>query len=88
MRAPGIWGSQLEIEALSRMYQSKVEIYDQQTTPRITCDENVTYNNDLYPICISFRNRVHYDSIVTDDHSQTVLNSDDAGILEDAALAL
>ena len=88
MRAPGIWGSQLEIEALSRMYQRKIEIYDQQTTPRITCDEIVTYNNDLPPIRISFRNRVHYDSVVTDDHGQTVVNSDDAGIIEDAALAL
>ena len=88
MRAPGIWGSQLEIEALSRMYQRKIEIYDQQTTPRITCDEIVTYNNDLPPIRISFRNRVHYDSVVTDDHGQTVVNSDDAGIIEDAALVL
>ena len=88
MRTPGIWGSQLEIEALSRMYHRKVEIYDQQTTPKLTCDENVSYRNDLPPIRISFRNRVHYDSVVTADHARTVVNSDDAGIIEDAALAL
>ena len=70
------------------MYQRKVEIYDQQTTPRITCDENVTYHNGLPPIRISFRNRVHYDSVVTNDHGLTVVDSDDAGIIEDAALAL
>ena len=86
MRAPGIWGSQLEIEALSRMYQRKVEIYDQQTTPRITCDENVTYHNGLPPIRISFRNRVHYDSVVTDDHGDTILKSADFGKIEKAAL--
>ena len=88
MRTPGIWGSQLEIEALSRMYHRKVEIYDQQTTPRLTCDEDVSYRNDLPPIRLSFQNRVHYDSVVTADHVWTVVNSDDAGIIEDAALAL
>ena len=48
----------------------------------------MTYINDLPPIRISFRNRVHYDSVVTDGHGQTVVNSDDAGIIEDAALVL
>ena len=48
----------------------------------------MTYINDLPPIRISFRNRVHYDSVGTDGHGQTVVNSDDAGIIEDAALAL
>ena len=48
----------------------------------------MTYINDLPPIRISFRNRVHYDSVVTDGRGQTVVNSDDTGIIEDAALVL
>ena len=86
MRKPGIWGSQVEIEALSQIYQRKVEIYDQTTIPRITCDAHVTYNNEFHPIRISFRNRVHYDSVVTNDHGDTILKSADFGKIEKAAL--
>ena len=87
MKRPGIWGDNLEITALSELYQRPVEVYDQQTTPRATFSNSVNYDNDLPPIRISFKNGNHYDSVVSETHSETLLNIDEAGQFEDSVLA-
>ena len=87
MQRPGIWGDNLEITALSEMYQRSVEVYDQQTTPRATFSNSVNYDNDLPPMRISFKNGNHYDSVVSESHSETLLNIDEAGQFEDSVLA-
>ena len=86
MRTLGKWGTNLEVEALSRIYKRKVEVYEGQTTPRLLCDDLVTYNNDLPPVRISYRNGVHYDSVITEDHGDKILNKADFGKIEGAAL--
>ena len=87
MRTLRTWGGNLEITALSELYQRPVEVYAQQTTPRVTFCDSVTYDNDLPPIRVSFKNGNHYDSIVSDVHGSTTLNTGEAGEFEDAVLA-
>ena len=87
MRTLRTWGGNLEITALSELYQRPVEVYAQQTTPRTTFSDSVNYDNDLPPIRISFKNGNHYDSIVSEGHGNSVLNVDEAGVFEDTVLA-
>ena len=77
----------MEITALSELYQRRVEVYAQQTTPRTTFSDSVNYDNDLPPVRVSFKNGNHYDSIVSEGHGTTVFNIDEAGEFEDAVLA-
>ena len=88
MRAPGTWGGNLEITALSQLYQRTVEIYDQLTTPRNIFSEYVNYDNSQAPIRITYENgRTHYNSVVSENHVATLLPRDNAGAFEDAVLA-
>ena len=47
----------------------------------------MNYDNDLPPIRVSFKNGNHYNSIVSEDHGDTVLNIAEAGEFKDAILA-
>ena len=47
----------------------------------------MNYDNDLPPIRVSFKNGNHYNSIVSEDHGDTVLNIAEVGEFEDAVLA-
>ena len=87
MRTLPTWGDNLEITALSELYQRRVEVYAQETTPRITLSDSVNYNNELPPIRVSFKNGNHYNSVVAENHNDTTLNSQQAGEFEDAVLA-
>ena len=87
MRTLRTWGDNLEITALSELYQRRVEVYAQETTPRITLSDSVNYNNELPPIRVSFKNGNHYNSVVGENHNDTILNSQQVGEFEDAVLA-
>ena len=87
MRILRTWGDNLAITALSELYQRRVEVYAQQTTPRITFSDSINYNNELPPIRVSFKNGNHYNSVVAENHNDTTLNSQQAGEFEDAVLA-
>ena len=87
MRALRTWGGNLEITALSELYQRRVEIYAQETTPRITFSDSVNYSNDFPPIRVTFKNGNHYNSVVADNHYDTTLTSQQPGEFEDAVLA-
>ena len=87
MRTLRTWGDNLEITALSEIYQRRVEVYAQETTPRITLSDSVNYNNELPPIRVSFKNGNHYNSVVAENHNDTILNSQQVGEFEDAVLA-
>ena len=88
MRSLGTWGGNLEITALSQLYQRPVEVYDQQTTPRNILSDSVNYDNNQAPIRISYMHGgTHYDSVVSENHGETLFHRDDAGVFEDAVLA-
>ena len=87
MRVLKTWGGNLEIAALSELYQRRVEVYDQRTVPRSTFSESVNFDNDYPPIRVTFKNGNHYNSVLSDDIAQTLLNEHQAGEFEDAVLA-
>ena len=84
----GTWGDNLEIIALSELYQRLVEVYDQQTIPRNILSDAIDYANIEAPIRITYVNgRTHYNSVVSGNHCDTLLNRDEAGVYEDCVLA-
>ena len=87
MRTLRTWGGNLEITALSELYQRRVEVYAQEITPRITLSDSVNYNNELPPFRLSFKNGNHFNSVVSENHEETILNVDDAGEFENAVIA-
>ena len=56
--------------------------------PRETFSNSVNFGNDLPPMLITFKNGNHYDSVVSESHSDKLLNIDEAGRFEDSVLAL
>ncbi len=61
-RKNGIWGDNLEIQALSEIYNRPIEIYVDVNKPiRSFCNESF---NKKYPIKISYHGNKHYNSIV------------------------
>ena len=87
MRVLKTWGGNLEITALSELYQRRVEVYDQRTVPRSTFSECLIFDNDYPPIRVTFKNGNHYNSVLSDDMAQTLLNEHQPGEFEDAVLA-
>ena len=73
-RKNGVWGDDIELQALSEIYNRPIEIYSNSTKPLKTFHENKNefkrekINNDLndfvMPIRISYHGKNHYNSIV------------------------
>ena len=62
-RKRGIWADNLEIQALSEIYNRPIEIYVNIDKPiRSFCNDG--FNNNKYPIKISYHGNKHYNSIV------------------------
>ena len=86
-RKRGIWGDNLEIQALSEIYNRPIEIYINIDKPLKTfCNDII---NTKYPIKISYLGNRHYNSIVPstknkDYHlfKKELLNSEKAGVYE------
>ena len=86
-RKRGIWGDNLEIQALSEIYNRPIEIYVKIEKPLKTfCNDKI---NTKYPIKISYFGNKHYNSIVPstknkDYHlfKKELLNSEKAGVYE------
>ena len=68
------WGGQLQITTLLQLYQRPVEPYTQRIVPRKTFNNSVNYGNNFAPIRLTFKNWNHYNSVVSKNHGDTVLN--------------
>ena len=62
-------------------------MYDQRTGPRSTFSDSVIFDNDYPPIRVTFKNGNHYNSVLSDDMAQSLLNEHQGGEFEDAVLA-
>jgi len=62
-RKDGIWGDNMEIQALSEIYKRPIEIYVNPDKP-ITSFSNISHDKRRYPIKISYHGNKHYNSIV------------------------
>ena len=64
MNKEGTWADNLEIQALSEIYQTTIEIYYLKSTPVIIYSNS---SNNEKPIRLYYRNLCHYDSITDTD---------------------
>ena len=62
-RKSGVWGDNMEIQALSEIYKRPIEIYINPDKP-ITSFSNVSHDKKRFPIKISYHGNKHYNSIV------------------------
>ena len=67
-RKPGVWGDNLEIQALSEIYQRPIEIYIDVDKP-INSPKNFNFGIKRFPIKISYHGNKHYNSIVPSVHN-------------------
>ncbi len=76
-RKNGVWGDDIELQALSEIYNRPIEIYSNSTKPLKTFHENKNefkregnekinndFNDFVMPIRISYHGKNHYNSIV------------------------
>ena len=61
-----VWGDDLEIEALSEIYQRPIEIYAYSSQPMRTFHEDDS-EGEIAPIRISYHGRNHYNAVVPHD---------------------
>ena len=65
LRKDGFWGGNLEIFALSNMFNRPFEIYENSVKPKVV-DFSKNQGNNIPPIRVCFRNK-HYTTIRSDD---------------------
>ena len=85
MRSHQVRGGSLAITAISELYKRPVEIYAQNLVPRIISSDFVPHAMGLSPLRITVENDNCYNSVVADDHKETVFVCK-AGLVEDATL--
>ena len=86
-RKLGIWGDNLEIQALSEIYNRPIEIYVNIDKPiRSFCNTSI---DKKYPIKISYHGNKHYNSMVPcqnhkdyELYKKELLNNNAAGVYE------
>ena len=90
----GVWGDDIEIQAMSEIYNRPIEIYSYSKLPIKTFHENslsVRYDRDvnkLPPIRLSYHGKAHYNSIINTDINKfkhSLINFQ-AGVYEDKIL--
>jgi len=75
-RRDGVWGDDVEIQALSEIYGRNIQIYSHSLAPLKTFHENEQENTrkierakENFPIRLSYHGRAHYNSIVPCDEN-------------------
>jgi len=85
-RRVGVWGDDIEIHALSEMYDMPIQIYAYSNTPMRTFSES--RNSSGKVIMLSYHRSSHYNSIVDlDVEPSKRIISDSLGTLEELAIA-
>ena len=68
----GAWGDDLEIQAMSEIYNCPVEVFAYSNEPMRTFHESV---GSQAPLRVSYHGRSHYNSIVEKDRQDCILSS-------------
>ncbi|CEM35289.1 unnamed protein product [Vitrella brassicaformis CCMP3155] len=85
MKQDGEWGDDVEIEAMSEMYDCRIEIYGYSNEALRTFHETCNACNP-HPMRLSYRGGSHYNSIVL-RHGQRPLTTAAPGCLENRAIS-
>jgi len=83
-RKDGVWGDDLEIQALSEIYDRSIQIYAYSGEPMRTFHE--VNSNNQEPIRLSYHGSSHYNSIKKIGQENDGLLDNEPGVLEDVVL--
>jgi len=83
-RKDGVWGDDLEIQALSEIYDRSIQIYAYSGEPMRTFHEVSTNNQE--PIRLSYHGSSHYNSIKKIGQENDGVLDNEPGVLEDVVL--
>lgn len=84
-RQDGVWGDDVEIQAISEIYNKPVEIYAYSSEPMRTFHEKSIISN--HPIRLSYHGKSHYNSIVRiNGNNIREENKENFGRIEELAL--
>lgn len=86
-RQDAVWGDDVELQAISEIYNRPIEIFAYSTEPMRTFHEQKD-NPDLIPIRLSYFGCNHYDSITPIDKEKfrNSLLESEPGMVEDQAI--
>lgn len=86
-RLNAIWGDDVEIQALSEIYNRPIEIYAYSDKPMRTFHEQALTEELIVPIRLSYHGQSHYNSIVeTSWNYEKTLIKTKPGQIEDEAI--
>jgi len=83
MRRSSTWGGNVEIQAISEIYDRPVEIYAYDVTPRNTFSNLNRNRTSKPPIRLSYHFNSHYNSIASVGHKKHTEDPEKAGEIED-----
>ena len=63
-RLDGVWGDDIELQAIAEIYNRSIEIYAYRNEPMRTFHEEQNKGGALEPIRLSYHGGEHYNSIV------------------------
>ena len=92
-RKEGIWGDDLEIQAMSEIYNRPIEIYAYSSTPmrtfhEVDSEEGENLQQDE-PFRLSYHGKSHYNSIVWKKWTkEDVYIKEQPGVVEDEAISI
>lgn len=83
----GVWGDDIELEAMSEIYNRPIEIYAYSIEPMRTFHETNFQKNE--PIRLSYHGMSHYNSVRVKKNGNNTgyLRAEDYGKIETASLA-
>ena len=83
----GIWGDDIEVQALSEIYDRPIEIYAYSSKPMRTFHEGQEEGNTVIPIRLSYHGKSHYNTIVPKEWTVScALVTSEPGFIEKEAL--
>jgi OTU domain-containing protein 5 len=63
-RHDGVWGDDIELQAMSEIYNRPIEIFAYRVEPMRTFHEDQHKSRDVRPIKLSYHGNEHYNSVV------------------------
>ena len=85
-REDGVWGDDVEIQALSEIYDRPIEVYAYSKVPMRTFHESHE-NESAQPIRLSYHGKSHFNSIMPFNENEHSFLRSRPGVVEQSALS-
>eukprot|EP00479_Gromia_sphaerica_P014539 TRINITY_DN870_c0_g1_i2.p1 TRINITY_DN870_c0_g1~~TRINITY_DN870_c0_g1_i2.p1 ORF type:complete len:181 (+),score=33.17 TRINITY_DN870_c0_g1_i2:716-1258(+) len=83
MKNSGIWGGEVEVQAMSEIYDRTIEIYVYQTSPARTYHQKGELDESERPIRLSYHFNSHYNSVRPTEDFEAIIRDMPPGQFED-----